>query len=353
MTKQPPSKRILSTCLLLALPLAACAQDDFDDSDSIAESVNLVNGGLDMEDEAPMFGEEELFASANLADEIEVTDELAEDPEVVAMGALDGALRIHAAIRWGQIPFDLSAESVIDWSGTISVNRGAIIVRRAIAFEPVTGDVVERPRTDPRAVSFTSTTKPANDGLRLTIIDPTPDAAEPLVLDYSDASGSVYSVEVSELLGAPQSFDVGVEGNRIVAVAVPALGADCAHGFLRGRWHRVAPNRGRLLGRVRAANGELLGHMRGLYGQRANGNRVFFGKYINTDGAFRGIFAGRYQNGHFRGLWMAQGGNVGALGGHYRETIPGPEVGGHYLGRWAESACNVETGPGSDMPDAP
>jgi hypothetical protein len=352
MTKNIPSKRFLSTCLLLALPLAACAQDDFHDEDAIGESVNLVNGGLDMEDEAPMFGEAALFESAELAEESDVSDALADDPELVAMGQLPGALRIHTAIQWGQLPVNPAAETVVDWSGTISVNRGAIIVRRVIAFEPALGDSIA-PRVDPRSVSFTSTTLPANDGLRLTIIDPTPQAEEPLTLDYSDDTGSVYSVAVHDLIGAPQSFDIGVEGNRIVAVAMPQLDGDCQYGFLRGRWHRVAPNRGRLLGRVRAADGELLGHMRGIYGQRANGNRVFFGKYIGNDGLFRGIFAGRYQDGHFRGLWMNQGGEVGALGGHYRETIPGPEVGGHFLGRWAESSCNVQVGPGSDMPDQP
>jgi hypothetical protein len=355
------TRRILSTCLLLALPLVGCVQDDvdsFEDSDDIGESIGQINGGLDMEDEAPMFGEEGLFDSAQLVNEEEANDTIGENPVVVAMGALPNVARVHAALRWGQIPFNPAAETVMDWSGTISVNRGAIIVRRVIAFEPLFGDAIDRPRTDPQSVSFTSTTLPANDGLRLTILDPTPDAEEPLTLSYTSALGD-YSIVVADMVGSPQVFDVGDDGNRLVAVAMAQQTDPCDHGFIGGRWHKVAPDRGRLLGQVRAANGDLLGHMRGLYGQRLNGNKVFFGKYINTEGAFRGLFAGRYQNGFFLGLWMTRAGEFGALGGRYQEGLPGdpsagtPEIGGHFLGRWGERSC-AQVGSGNDqMPDQP
>jgi hypothetical protein len=338
--------------LLLALPLAACAQDGFNDPDQIGESVNAVNGGLDMEDEAPLFGEADLFDSAQLVDEVTVTDELSGDPELVAMNLNSDARRVHAAIRWGQIPFNPDADTPVNWSGTLSVNRGALIVRRAVAFENGTGDGVE-PRTDIRSVSFRSRTLPASDGLRITIIDPNPLNPEPLRLDYSDADGSVYAVDLADLAGTPQSFDVDDRGNRIVAVAIPERDGDCRSGFMRGRWHQVVSNGGRLLGRLRNAQGEPLGHMRGVYGQRANGNKVFFGKYIGSNGAFRGLFAGRYRDGHFRGRWISRDGDIGALGGRYRETIPGPEVGGHFLGRWAATSCGIDVGTGMDMADTP
>jgi hypothetical protein len=87
--------------------------------------------------------------------------------------------------------------------------------------------------------------------------------------------------------------------------------------------------------------------MRGIYGVRSTGERVFFGKYINLEGKFRGIYAGRYGDGHFAGRWLHRSGDKGALGGLYRETIPGPEVGGHFLGRWAETTCDVPVDPGA------
>ena len=352
MTIKSNPTRLLSACLFLALPLAACAQDSFDDPDQIGEAVNELNGGLDMEDEAPLFGEGDLFDSADLPDEITLTDELANDEELVAMNLRPGAVRIHAAIRWGQIPFDRDAEDIIDWSGRFRLNRGALLLRKRLAFEEGTGDRIEA-RPDIRTVDFRSTTRPASDGLRVTIIDPTPEDAEPLRLDYSDADGSVYSVDVRDLVDAPQSVDVDDRGNRIVIVAMPERDSNCRSGFMRGRWHKVAPHGGRLVGRVRNAQGEPLGHMRGVYGQRDNGNKVFFGKYIGSNGAFRGVFAGRYREGHFRGRWLTRSGDTGALGGRYRETIPGPEVGGHFVGRFAETSCNVDVGTGLDMPDQP
>ncbi len=350
-TNTKPS-RILPTLLLHALPLAACAQESFDDPEEIGVAVNELNGGLDMEDEAPLFGDQDLFDSAAIVDEVAVTDSMSDNEEVVAMHLNADAVRINAAIRWGQIPFNPDAQGPVDWSGTLSVNRGAILVRRTVAFEQATGDGLE-PRENLRSVSFRSTTLPASDGLRVTIIDPNPLDAEPLRLDYSDASGLVHSIAVGELLAAPQSFDVDDRGNRIVAVALRHReDTDCRSGFMRGRWHQVVRHGGRLLGRVRNAQGEPLGHMRGVYGQRDNGNKVFFGKYIGSDGAFRGIFAGRYRDGHFRGRWMNRSGDVGALGGRYRETIPGPEVGGHFLGRWAETSCNVQIGTDMELDES-
>jgi hypothetical protein len=351
MTIKSNPTRILSTCLLLALPLAACAQDSFDDPDQIGESVNAINGGLDMEDEAPLFGEADLFDSAQLVDEVELTDAMSDDAELVAMNLNTDARRVHVVIRWGQFPVNRDADTPVDWSGRISVNRGALIVRRAIGFEDAAGDRVEQ-RDNIRSVDFRSRTLPASDGLRLTIIDPRPQDAEPLRLDYSNADGSVYAVDLADLEGEPRSFDVDDRGNRIVVVAMrdrPAT--DCRSGFIRGRWHQVVRHGGRLLGHVRNGQGDLLGHMRGVYGQRDNGNKVFFGKYIGSDGAFRGIFAGRYEAGHFRGRWLSRSGDIGALGGHYRETIPGPEIGGHFLGRWAASSCGIDVGTGSDIAD--
>jgi len=343
------TRTLLSTCLLVALPLVGCAQDSFDDEAAIGESVAQVNGGFDMQDEAPMFGEQALFDSAQLDDEEIFNDNMEQDAEILTMQQDSQAEVVNAVLRWGQIPFDPDATEIVDWSGTIRVSRGAVLIRRSVGFERDSGDRIEA-RDSRRELSFRSRTRPASDGLRLTIIDPTPNADAPLVLDYSNADGSVYSVTLSDLVDAPQSFDVDDAGNRIVAVAISRSRDECDSGTLGGRWHRVARDRGRLLGQVRNADGELIGHMRGVYGQRDNGNRVVFGKYINLDGQFRGVFAGRYFAGDFRALWMTRSGEVGALGGKYRETIAGPEVGGHFLGRWAEHRCNVSVEPAGEVP---
>ena len=336
----------------VALPLAACSQiDDFEDPDAIQSALSQPNGGMDMEDEAPMFGSEDLFADAEIVDEEDIDDPMEGHTDIAEMERVPGATRYVAAIRWGQIPFNPDAEGVRDWSGDLSLNRGAIRLRKSVGFERPSGD--RATRTDIRTIRIDSRTSIASDGLRLEIIDPTPNADEPLRLNFQDGNGSVYSVDVADLEAAPQREDIDNSGNRVVAVAL-RRGADaCDAGFIRGRWHKVADHGGRLLGRVRSADGDLLGHMQGIYGQRRNGNKVFFGKYINTDGEFRGLFAGRYDAGHMRGLWLTRGGEFGALGGHYRESLPGRRVGGHYLGRWAETSCQVSTDSDRDLPTRP
>ena len=326
--------------LMIALSAAGCTADDLTESDQIGSEIEEINGGLDFEDEAPMFGEEELYADAGLIDISDVyLDEMESDSEVTAMMSVPDAVVFNAIVGWGQFPGDTTNTQPRNWSGTMSVNRGALILRRTIRFE---GADQVLGRVDPQTIVFTSRTLPHHDGMHLTIIDPTPEDSEPLVLTLATANGPDFSKSVVELLSGPQTTVVDDDDNRIVGVATAQPIDVCSHGFLAGRWHKVADQRGRLLARVTDDEGDVIGHMRGVYGQRANGNKVFFGKYINDDGQFRGIFAGQYDDGQFVGRWINRDRDeVGALGGEYRELIPGPETGGHMLGRWAELSCNL------------
>jgi hypothetical protein len=338
----------LSSLLALAAAgaLAACnatdpqAGGDDEQADEIASALETENGGLDMEDEAPLFDDEDGFADAEIESEHEYDDAIAENREVVAALAAPGAAIYQAAVLWGQMPPDREAEVAVDWTGTLSVNRGAIIIRRVIAFEDRT-DAVDR-RRDPRSISFTSVTRPHVDGFRLTIVDPEPESDDPLVLTYDPVEGDVFSAPIDALLDGPQSLEVDDTGNRIVAVAHRRPADACNHGFLRGRWHRVRDGRGVLYGHVTDAEGERLGHVRGVYGERRDGEQVFFGKYIDIDGRFRGLFGGTYGDGDFRGRWIVRGDpDHGILGGEYRERRLARGIGGHFLGRWAETSCNV------------
>jgi hypothetical protein len=220
------------------------------------------------------------------------------------------------------------------------VSRGVLLIRRIVAFEDRT-DAVER-RTDPRSIDFSSVTRSHVDGLRLTIVDPEPASAEPLVLTYEPADGTAWSRTIDALVEGPQSLELDEFGNRLVAVAMPEPADVCANGFLRGRWHRVRDGRGRLYGHVSDGEGEPVGHMRGIYGRRRNGEQVFFGKFIDRDGRFRGLLRGTYGDGHFRGRWLDRGEpDRGRLAGEYRENRSIRGIGGHFLGRWAETACDM------------
>jgi len=337
-----------STALLaLGCGSARETSDENPEAQEIAAALEQEDGGLSMGDEAPMFGDELVFAAA-VDPESPVSDQLASAPAVLELEAKPDATKIDLALLWGQIPGDLTNAAAHDWSGKISVSRGALLVRRTIRFEDKGDQLL--PRTDPQELSFTSVTLPHNDGLRLTVIDPTPLAAEPLTLTYETETGVVYSAPIAELLNGPVSVDVDGAGNRFVGVAMARPVDVCQFGMLGGKWQRVAAGRGRMIGAVVSAVGEPMGHVRGIYGERKNGEQVFFGKYIDTAGHFRGIFAGKYADGSYSGKWLHAAGEVGVLGGHYFETLPGKATGGKFIGGWAETSCNLKVGPGAPNP---
>jgi hypothetical protein len=336
---------LLSLSLILFVGCAASTETG--DVGEISSALELENGGLDMLDEAPAFGETELLESLQLLDEdLPVVDEMETSAELVALRDTPDAVVFRAAVQWGQIPGNPDAETPHDWSGALVVNRGAIVARRTIRFEGPTDNLL--PRRNPEVLPFTSATLPHHDGLVVSIIDPTPAAEEPLILTYVPdlpgplgSEGDPIHVPVAALLDGPRMLSTDELGNRMIAVAHARPVDVCQNGFMMGRWHRVEEGRGRFIGRVVSDDGELRGHVRGLYGVRLDGSQVFFGKYVNTDGEFRGIFRGEYADGEYRGRWITRGGEVGVLGGRYRESIPGPETGGHFIGRWAETSCGL------------
>lgn len=342
----------LLTGVLAALVAVGCGAEQGDGpptgSEQIGEALELDNGGLTMDDEAPAFAEEPSFTELMDA-ETPVNDELLNDPTITSLQQKPDAAKIEVALLWGQIPGNPSAKAPRNWSGKISVSRGAMLVRRTVRFEDQTDKLL--PRTDPRAVAFTSVTLPHNDGLRLTLLDPTPLAPEPLTLTYETKDGIVYSAPIKALLDGPESVEVDDAGNRFVGIAIANPVDVCQFGMQGGAWHRVAEGRGVFKGGVVNALGDPIGHMKGIYGVRKNGEQVFFGKYINLDGQFRGIFAGHYGEGEYEGKWLHASGEVGKLGGHYFETLPGQKVGGKFVGRWAETSCNLHVGPKAPAPN--
>lgn len=340
--------------------LAGCLDTNgLEDADAIAAAIELDNGGIEMTDEAPAFGDALAFEDVSDTDAVEyeeVDDAVDRDEAVTDMRDNDAA-QVNLFVLWGQIPGNRENERAKNWTGSFSVNRGAMVVRQLVRFERRTDKLLDR--DDRKVVPFTSVTLPHNDGMVLTILDPTPEVDEPLTFTYTsnperdvvDADGEIdvrpadehsVTIEVDELLNGRVELLTDDAGNRMLAAAIERPLDECNRGFLAGRWHTVRDGRGRFLGKVTNDEGRPIGHIRGIYGVRENGDQVFFGKYINLDGAFKGIFKGQYGEGDFHGRWLHRSGDHGVLGGHYRETIPGPEVGGHFAGRWAETSCNLD-----------
>lgn len=321
--------------LLLATCTTACTTDGAspDDVAAVTSDLEQVNGGFDTADEVPMFDEELAFNSAALEADATVTDTMSADPEVSTIESAPNGDRIRVLIAWGRMPADPTATTGRDWSGSLTVSRGAVIVGRTIGFEEATDHLL--PRTTRDRIDFVSMTRPFADGLALRILDPDRTAADPLTLSYAGNDGSTASVDVRALLAAPARIDMG-DGYRVVAIAVRENDA-CDHGFLRGRWHALREGLGVYRGLVTNEAGEVTGHIRGIWGQRQNGDKVMFGKFIARDGSFRGVVAGTYEAGQFHARWLDRAGDHGLLGGAY---VDSPNVrGGVFHGRWAETSC--------------
>ena len=327
----------------LAAAAGACTDTPQDEADELISALELENGGLDTEDEAPQFDAVEGFAAAAIESDAAFTDPMDADPDIVALRARGDVARLRIVAAWGQLPPDRTTAEPRDWSGRIQVSRGALVVRHRIGFEEAT-DRLE-PRTERTAVDFQSVTRPFADGLVLEVLADGDLAG--VTLSYLGDDGTRLDLPLSDLLAGPRSSEPDALGNRMVVVALRRDRDDCDHGFMRGRWHAVRAGLGRFLGVVSDADGAPIGHLRGLYGTRRDGAQVFFAKYIDRDGGFRGIFTGHYRDGVFAGRWLTRAGEHGRAGGHYRESLPGPEVGGGFVGRWAETSC------AADLPERP
>jgi hypothetical protein len=321
--------------LPLILALAACVENHApttDDVDEVTSALEQENGGLEMTDEPAMFADEAAFEAAAIETDTAVVDTMADDPTVTAIAnQVDGA-RHRILIAWGRLPADPNADGR-NWSGSLTVSRGAIVVGRRIGFEEATDRVL--PRTSRDRVDFESATRPFADGLVLRVLDPDPSQGA-LRLRYASADGTrSHELDLTQLDAGPLTVDAG-DGNRIVVIAARENDR-CDHGFMRGRWVALRPNMGVYRGVVANSAGEPVGHVRGIWGQRRNGNKVMFGKLIASDGRFRGLLAGTYDAGHWHARWLISTGDHGVARGVYFDA---PNArGGAFAGRWAETSC--------------
>jgi hypothetical protein len=321
---------------LLVLPVAACVESGT--SDDVTGALEEELGGLTTDDELPMFGAEDAFDAAAIEPDTLEADTLDSDAAIEAMRTSATAETRHVMVLWGRMPADPTANDGRDWSGSLRTSRGALLARRRINFEPATDRVEARDRERPDRIDFRSVTRPFSDGLVLDVIDPDRDNIEPLRLRYESADGTrVHDLDLRELDNGPVVVDVG-GGDRIVAVGRRRVDP-CNHGFMRGRWHALAPNHGVFLGIVANRAGEPVGHVRGIYGQRRNGEAVVFAKFIARDGAFSGLISGTYEGQRFHGRWITRDGDHGLVAGAFFE---GASLrAGAWAARWGETSCNA------------
>jgi hypothetical protein len=319
--------------------IAACATDNSEPTvtpTDVNTQLAQTNGGFTTADEAPEFGIPEEFTAANIEVEgANANDTMSANPAVTGVMAVPTVEARDVVVMWGHIPAGSGGE-LRDWSGSLTLSRGAMIVQRTIAFEA--NDHLDLPRTSPLSVSFTSHTKPASDGVALRIWDDSASAA-PLTLTYQSAvdATQTYVIDLTALDAGPVIIDAG-GGDKVVAVDLKEPAAVCDGGFMHGRFRALAPGLGFYLGHVLDRTGQVIGHVRGIYGKG-----MIYGKFIDLEGHFVGIINGTYDaTDDFNARWISLQGDRGLIHGHYFDD---PTVdGGFFLARWAETVCTQDGG---------
>jgi hypothetical protein len=340
-------------------------------------------GGFTFDDELPAFGEPALFADEMLAEDADYQDEFADDTTVAGFRAERGSRVFTLRICWGRLMRLGDADSLgcadrealYDWDGALSIDRGAIILKKTILFDE--GDYIHK-REDRRTLEWTSKTSPSFDGILVQIINPPGPPPESNSTGAGPAPNRVtfrtplYSrtFSMDELASISEVIPINRCGILVSFDGFAESSGPCPHGFLAGIWRHVPPDtttpeppvppdtfvvatvdtvtrspevRGRFYGNWIQANGALAGRLRGVYGINSQGRQVFFGKYIDLSGHFKGILRGTYGSmsmgpfretaGYFDGDWISESRTVhGHLGGTWvAGTSDAP---GTFHGKW-------------------
>lgn len=379
--------KLKSTWLLLTLALlvavVGCSQNPSDTATVTNDQLAIDFGGYDATAEAPAFGDAELLAMS--AGEGEYNDPLLGTPSSDSVIADPDAGLFHFRAVWGQLEYDSTFTTPTDWAGSITISRGAAIVRRLIRFEPATDSLL--PRTDRTLIEYASTTTVHNDGISVDFYVPPP--GDP-VFDSSwamdtDSLGNVIdsTLEVDTVYAEPATLtfvagsysrtftldelamlDEIVElddGNAIAFQAQRIYRFACPRGFIRGKWGFDEEDQGRFRGEWMSDYGVLAGWVQGTF-DRTDEGKVFYGKWITKNGLFEGLLRGRWgfhpnnnasdrafevAGGWFKGdIYSAEEEKIGQLKGKWK-SADHPVKDHYFQARW-KLDCSQYVNDGMD-----
>jgi hypothetical protein len=321
-------------------------------------------GGYTATDEAPAFGDSELLADES--EEEEIDDPILSSPSVQELANNVDAGMFHFRAVWGRIPYDSTVTQVTDWTGSLTVSRGAIVIRRLIRFE--LNQDTYLPRTAKELVEWVSYTTVHNDGIAVDIfVPPVPPTLDSTWIDNGDGDSTLI-VDTIPSDPVTLTFETGPysrtftlqelasleemvaldDGNKVAFHAVQWFHQICPRGVLAGRWGKDEEGNGVFRGLWFSGAGHVVGYLQGHYGQDDQGRNVFYGKWISRDGAFEGFLRGTWGQGPWTtiadvehqcpGGWFAgrifdaDRNPIGSLSGHYGSA---PDYrGGWFQGRW-------------------
>ena len=395
MPNRPTTLTLLMVFMMLLLTsfLTGCSDESKNlvSAESSADDYSQIDfsmayGGLTTSDEEVAFGDDALLKMSLAEEGEEIADPVADDPRVRDMmerGDMsfdpDDPARPHFTfvhLRWGMLRDMMDSVSieppcdVTDWTGAVSVDRGVLLVRRAIRFERPLDHIIF-PRLNQQTVGLVSHTACGFDGVVLQILERPEEYTErdslglsPNMLHIKLGEFSA-DIAVEDLAGMTRVADVGSLGNQFALTGFTLRDVSvCPKGFLSGHYRRLPEDRpdlpdsvqlderpgelyGVYSGMWRGLEGLIHGHLRGGYGVDESGQRIFIGKYIGARGEFRGLIRGSWEPGetedqmaNFRGQWVAANGQVEGLLGGETFAVEGTP-GGFFTGRWT-TLCDDE-----------
>ncbi|HOP07707.1 MAG TPA: hypothetical protein PLF13_10500 [candidate division Zixibacteria bacterium] len=361
-------KKLLIALLSLGLLMTIGCSNNPTDTTEPAQTLDLNDefGGYLATDEEPAFGDAELAAEA-AADE-EYDDPILLTPAMDSLTTDAEASLYHLRIVWGMLNYDSTVTDLTDWTGSLTVSRGGIVIRRTIRFE--LGQDYIPTRTAPELLEWVSFTSVHHDGVAVDIYIPagTTDTStvdslktpEPVTVSFETGPYS-RTFEIDELT----ALDTVVyleDSNAVVFQAFKLNHYPCARGFLTGNWGFDEEGNGVFSGLWTDRHGWVTGFVEGSFGVDSTGDKVFFGKWIANDGSFAGLIRGRWDyhpnphanihalqraGGWFAGdIYDADGNEVGMLRGKYKSH---PEFKkGFFSARWKMDCITTTDEPEVD-----
>jgi hypothetical protein len=256
-------------------------------------------------------------------------------------------------ITWGNLHRDPTITHRTDWTGSLSISSGAIVLKRIIRFEN-NDRILER--TQRNLLEWESFTRPSFDGVLVRIVPLPPEdsvdnatATDDVVITF-DTEPFQVRFKASQLPGLHRVVTLD-DGNAVAFHTITLEPSACPHGPMRGIWakHPQRPG-GFFIGKWGTPDGRMIGYIKGIYGTNAAGKKVFFGKMIDLNGRFEGLVKGEWghrasvdvvsagQAGWYNGRWVDRNlGIKGKLKGVFERSTHCN--GGFFRGMWAKT-CN-------------
>ena len=274
--------------------------------------------GLTATDESPGFNDPGLLAQATGEENFD--DPILSQAQADELLGDDESDLYHIRIVWGRLCLNNTVSEATsvdeatyvceatDWSGSISVNRGAEIIRRVIRFE-ANHDLI-LPRADRRLIEWESTTTEHNDGIAVDILIPPPipvidtleiinvtpenDTVVTMVVDITYPkedpvevvfeTGPFSSTFTLDEISALDTIVYLDDGNTLALHGLKLDHTPCPLGFLAGEWSHTEDNENVFRDLRITSSGLVTGYIRGTYGETENGEELFRGKWISTTG---------------------------------------------------------------------